>query len=169
MFVETNLITTNLLGCHNNSSIISGKDAGEAVEEYAAHYMTKEGAPLRQAAAILLASLEEIRIHPSSALDSGTAERTGKHVATRTVNAFTGSHQWSLPLMAFALLGHSSHLTSEIFSYVFSHAAVIYKDSLRSNGYNCKQSRSQKMVATMSMTSSTISYTQWMVIFPAVM
>ncbi|CAN0354906.1 unnamed protein product [Lampetra planeri] len=49
MFVETNIIATNLLGCHNNSSIISGQDAGEAVEEYEASYMTKGIAELRQA------------------------------------------------------------------------------------------------------------------------
>ncbi|CAN0192124.1 unnamed protein product [Lampetra planeri] len=47
MFVETNIIATNLLGCHNNSSIISGQDAGEAVEEYEASYMTKGTAELR--------------------------------------------------------------------------------------------------------------------------
>lgn len=33
MLVESNVITTNLVGCHNNSSVISGQDAGEAVEE----------------------------------------------------------------------------------------------------------------------------------------
>ncbi|CAM9804630.1 unnamed protein product [Lampetra planeri] len=126
MFVESNIIATNLLGCHNNSSIISGQDAGEAVEEYKASYMTKGTTELRQATALLLAAVDEIHAHPSRADDSGTKRRTGKHLATRTVNAFSGGAQWSLPLMAYALLGHTSHITSESFRYVFANENVAY-------------------------------------------
>jgi hypothetical protein len=71
-FVEANLIVTNLLGCHNNASVITGKESGEAIEEYACAYMTKEGAPLRQAAAVLLAAIDHNYIHASKAKDSGT-------------------------------------------------------------------------------------------------
>ncbi|CAM9514798.1 unnamed protein product [Lampetra fluviatilis] len=108
MLVESNVITINLVGCHNNSSVISGQDAGEAVEEYEAAYMTKEGAPLRQATAVLLSALDDIVQHPSVTDDTGTAHHTGKRLASRTVNAFTGSHQWSMPLMVHALLGATS-------------------------------------------------------------
>ena len=102
-YVENNLIITNLLQCHNNASPITGHDSGQAVEEYTSAYMTKEGAPLRQAAAVLLAAVENIFLHPSKAEDTGTLQRTGKHLAARTVNGFTGSHQWSMPVMAYAL------------------------------------------------------------------
>jgi hypothetical protein len=128
MFVETNLLTTNLIGCHNNSSLISGQDAGEAVEEYECAYMTKEGAPLRQAASILLSALDDIALRPSIAEDVNSSQRTGKHLASRTVNAFIGSHQWSMPLMVHALLGYTSRITTDSFRYVFPHAAVSYVD-----------------------------------------
>jgi hypothetical protein len=90
--------------------------------------MTKEGAALRQAAAVLLATLDGIALHASGAEDTGTEHRTGKHLAARTVNKFSGSHQWSMPLMVHALLGFTSSITSHSFQYLFRHAAVSYAD-----------------------------------------
>jgi hypothetical protein len=46
------------------------------------------------------------------------------------VNTLSGSHQWSMPLMASALLGNKSIISSEPFRYVFSHANVSYMNSL---------------------------------------
>ncbi|CAN0120187.1 unnamed protein product [Lampetra fluviatilis] len=128
MLVELNLITTNLVGCHNNSSFTSGQDAGEAVEEYKAAYMMKEGAPLCQANAVLLSAPDDIAQHLSVADDTAMAHGTGKHLASRTVNAFTGGHQWSMPLMVHALLGVMSEVQTETFRYLFPHAAVGYVD-----------------------------------------
>jgi len=126
MIVEPNLIVSNLLQCHNNAALITGKDSGEAVEEYTAAYMTKEGAPLRQATAILLAAVNHISQHVSRAEDSGTLERTGKHLAQRTLNSFVGSHQWSMPLMVYALFGFKSYTTTKSFIYIFPHDNVSY-------------------------------------------
>jgi hypothetical protein len=71
-------------------------------------YMVKEKVSLKQAVPSLLAALDEIIVHPSKAEDTGTAIFTGKHLAQHTVNAFSGSHQWSMLLMASALLGNRS-------------------------------------------------------------
>ena len=125
-FVECNLIAVNLLDCHNNSQPITGEASGAAVEEYQMNYMVKEGAPLKHAASIMLAALDHIQSFPSEAEDAGQVERTGKHLAQRTVNAISGSNQWALPLMASALLGNRSHITSETFRYVFAHDNVSY-------------------------------------------
>jgi len=65
---------SNLLQCHNNAALVTGKDSGEAVEEYTAAYMTKEGAPLRQATAVLLAAVNHISQHTSHAEDAGTVQ-----------------------------------------------------------------------------------------------
>ena len=126
LFVEPNLVVTNLLECHNNASLITGKDSGEAVEEYTCAYMVKEGAPLRQATAVLLAAVGHVSKYESRAKDSGTDERTGKYLAQRTLNAFIGSHQWSMPLMAYALCGFRSYTTTESFIYIFPHDNVSY-------------------------------------------
>jgi hypothetical protein len=54
------------------------------------------------------------------------------------VNTFSGSHQWSMPLMASALLGFKSIISSKLFRYVFSHANVSYLNSLiQSNSNLC--------------------------------
>jgi hypothetical protein len=87
-------------------------------------YIVKEKANLKQVVPGLLAALDEILVHPSKAEDTGQAIRTGKHLAQRTVNSFSGSHQWSMPLTSSALLGNKSIFTSEIFCYVFPHANV---------------------------------------------
>ncbi len=47
-----------------------------------------------------------------------------------TANSFSGSHQWSMPLMASALLGNKSIISSELFRYIFPHANVSYVNSL---------------------------------------
>jgi hypothetical protein len=46
------------------------------------------------------------------------------------VNTFSGSHQWPMPLMASALLGNKSIISSELFCYVFLHGNVSYVNSL---------------------------------------
>jgi hypothetical protein len=46
------------------------------------------------------------------------------------MNTFSGSHQWSMPLMASALLGNKSIIISELFRYIFPHANVSYMNSL---------------------------------------
>ena len=74
--------------------------------------------------------MDEIIVHPSKAEDTGTAIRTEKHLAQRTINAFLGSHQWSMPLMALALLGNRSIINLELYRYVFPHAHVSYVNSL---------------------------------------
>jgi hypothetical protein len=133
MFVESNLIVSNLLQCHNNASIITGKDAGEAVEEYTCAYMIKEGASLQHAAAVLLASIDHIHTHVSKAANKGTVQRTGMHLAQRTINAFSGSHQWSMPLMVYALHNLKSYETTESFTFVFPHDNVSFCERLHGN------------------------------------
>jgi hypothetical protein len=103
---------------------------GKATEEYMSKYMVKEKASLKQAVSSLLAALDEIIVHPSKAEDTGTAICTGKHLAQCTVNAFLGSHQWSMALMASALLGNQSIISLELYHHVFPHANVSYVNSL---------------------------------------
>jgi hypothetical protein len=92
--------------------------------------MVKEKANLKQMVPSLLAALDQIIVHPSKAEDTGSIIRTGIHLAQCTVNTFSGSHQWSMLLMASALLGNKSIISSELFCYVFPHANVSYMISL---------------------------------------
>ncbi len=88
--------------------------------------MVKEKASLKQAVPSLIAALDQIIAHPSKAEDTGSIIQIGIHLAQVTVNTFSGSHQCSMPLMASALLGNKSIVSSELFHYVFPHANVSY-------------------------------------------
>jgi hypothetical protein len=99
---ENNIITTNIVGCANNSSPITSTTSGEAAEEYLREYMVKEKASLKQVVPFFLVALHQIIAHPSRAEDTRSTIRTGIHLAQRTVNTFSGSHQWSMPRMASA-------------------------------------------------------------------
>ncbi|ETL95647.1 hypothetical protein L917_06590 [Phytophthora nicotianae] len=107
---------------------MNGEDAGDMVDEYQQNYMTKEGAGLKNAAAVMLTALEDVLKYPSVALNSGTPIRQAQYLATRTVNAFGGAHEWPLSLMVYALLGHKSYISSEAFWYIFPHG---FMDELR--------------------------------------
>jgi hypothetical protein len=71
-YCENNIITTNIVGCANNSSPITSTTSGEAAEEYLIEYMVKEKASLKQALPSLLAALDQIIVHPSKAEDTGS-------------------------------------------------------------------------------------------------
>ncbi len=46
-YFENNIITTNIVGCANNSSPITSTTSGEAAEEYLCEYMVKGKASLK--------------------------------------------------------------------------------------------------------------------------
>jgi hypothetical protein len=69
---ENNIITTNIVGCANNSSPITSTTSGDAAEEYLSEYMVMEKANLKQAVPLLLAALDQIIVHPSKAEDIGS-------------------------------------------------------------------------------------------------
>jgi hypothetical protein len=112
-YSENNILTTNIVGCASNSSPITSTTLGKATKEYMSEYMVKEKASLKQAVPSLLAALNDIIVHPSKAEDTGTDIHIGKHLAQHTINAFLRSHQWSLPLMASALLCNRSIISSD--------------------------------------------------------
>jgi hypothetical protein len=72
IFCESNFITTNIVGCANNSSPITRTTYDEAAKEYLSEYKVKEKASLKQAVPLLLASLDQIIAHPSKAEDTGS-------------------------------------------------------------------------------------------------
>ncbi len=71
-YCANNIITTNIVGCANNSSLITSTTSGEAAEEYLSEYMVKEKASLKHAVPSLLAALDQIILHPSKAEETGS-------------------------------------------------------------------------------------------------
>ena len=128
MFVETNLIVAGLLDSHSNSQALTSTDAGEIAEEYTVNYMTKEGAGLKCATSMMLTAMDHIARHPSVAAHTGSVVRTGTHLATRTVNSLVGGHEWSLRLMAYALMGFVSFESSDTHWFIYPHELVAFVD-----------------------------------------
>ena len=144
MFVETNLIVAALLDSHSNSSAITSTDAGEIAEEYTVNYMTKEGAGLKCATSMMLTAMDHIAPHPSVATDTSSVVRTGTHLATRTVNSLVGGHEWSLRLMAYALMGFVSFESSDAHWFIYLHDLVAFVDQTSSIWKTCRMRCSQK-------------------------
>ncbi len=71
-YCKNNIITTNIVGCANNSSPITSTTSGEAAEEYLSEYMVKERASLKQVVPSFLAALDQIIAHPSKAENTGS-------------------------------------------------------------------------------------------------
>ncbi len=69
-YCENNIITTNIVGCANNSSPITSTTSSEAAEEYLSDYMMKEKANLKQEVPSPLAALDQIIVHPNKAEDT---------------------------------------------------------------------------------------------------
>lgn len=126
LFVEANISLACLSRSYTNSAIISGLDAENMVEEYQHSYMTKEKGGLKGSAAVMLTAVRDMEKYPSVAEDSGTYERKAKYLATRTVNAFTGVTEWPHQLMAYALAGNKSYISSDNFWYVFPLQLISY-------------------------------------------
>jgi hypothetical protein len=80
--------------------------------------------------------LDQIIVHPRKAEDTESIIQPVIHLAQRTVNTFSGNHQWSMPLMASALLDKTSIVSSELFCYIFPPANVSYMNSLLESDSN---------------------------------
>ncbi|OWZ23122.1 LOW QUALITY PROTEIN: hypothetical protein PHMEG_0002044 [Phytophthora megakarya] len=130
--VETNLILAALTCSHTNSSVINGVDCGDMIDEYQQAYMTKDDVALKSAASALHSALEHNVKFPSHADNSQTPLRIGQYLATRTVNSFSGGHEWSHSLMVHAITGHRSFLSSDKFWYIFPYSLMQYVNDLLS-------------------------------------
>jgi hypothetical protein len=148
-YCENNIITTNIIGGANNSSPITSTTSGEAAEEYLSEYMVKAKTSLKQAVPSLLVTLDQIIAHTSKAEVTGSIIWMGIHLAQCTVNTFSGSHQWFMPLMTSALLGNKSIASSELFCYIFLHANVSYMTLI-------------SMIQTCAMMNVQRAHIQWM-------
>ncbi len=71
-YCENNIITTNIVGCANDSSPITSTTSSEAAEEYLSEYMVKEKASLKQVVPSFLAAFDQIMAHPRKAEDTGS-------------------------------------------------------------------------------------------------
>ncbi|KAG6944432.1 hypothetical protein JG688_00017073 [Phytophthora aleatoria] len=84
------------------------------IDEYQQAYITKDDLALKGAVSALHSALLHNIKFPSKVDNSGTELHTGQYLATRTVNAFSGAHEWSLSFKVHAITGHRSFISSEM-------------------------------------------------------
>ena len=73
-------------GAHNNAVLLGGDQQAKAATFYLCPYMGKLKFPLQDCLVILEQTLKHVKNFPSVAKDSGTRERTSKHILQRCLN-----------------------------------------------------------------------------------
>lgn len=115
MVVETNLALSSLSQSPTNASVILCEDTGDCVQAYQRNYMTKESGGLQNTASVFVSAVDELRKYPSSADDKHSPLRQAKHLASRTVNAFSGAREWPLSVVIYALQCRHSFISSDVY------------------------------------------------------
>ena len=125
-FVECNLTMAAVLDSRSNSITNTSTYAGEVADEHEANYMTKEGASFKYAASMMLTAIDHIARYRSVTPDTGCLRRTGTHLATHCQRFCGRGHEWSLRVMAHALMGFVSFESSDSHWFIYPHDRVTF-------------------------------------------
>jgi energy-coupling factor transporter ATP-binding protein EcfA2 len=126
--VEHNPIASYCLGSHNNVQMLGTAEQAEAAMYYVGPYMTKSKFPLLHSLTLLEDVIKDVKNHPSTAKDSGTLERTAKHILTRMINKINLKMELSEYQIAASLLGLPSVICSDSFVYSDPRADMAYRN-----------------------------------------
>jgi hypothetical protein len=81
-----NAATSYCTGSHNNYLLLGSQDQAKSAIYYICPYMGKTKYPLMHSLAVLQLALDHVEKHKSVAADTGSDQRTAKHVLTRVLN-----------------------------------------------------------------------------------
>jgi hypothetical protein len=104
-------------GCHNNSSLLGSLTQAKSALFYLIPYQGKTKFPLMGCLTIIDHALTHLEKYKSTAADSGTQERTVKHLLTRVVNRIHLQMEISDYQVAASLLEVPSMIMSDKFAY----------------------------------------------------
>lgn len=126
MVVEYNPLTSVLLGCNTNFSLLGSDAQAKAALSYLIKYVTKPPAELAHSLSLLYHCRKDVQQRPSVADDSGTDQRTAMHYLNRIVNKLNGTVKISAPMAAAAILGMPAETCTDIFWVAYVSAALRY-------------------------------------------
>jgi hypothetical protein len=126
MVVEYNPLTSALLGCNTNVSLLGSDAQAKAALSYLIKYVTKPPAELAHSLSLLYHCRKDVQQNPSVADDSGTDQRTAMHYLNRIVNKLNGAVEISAPMAAAAILGMPAETCTDIFWVAYVSAALRY-------------------------------------------
>ena len=110
----------------SNTAIVpvGSTEQAKAVCFYLLKYITKDSAALENTRLLVHEAVKHVNKFPSTADDTGTTERTTKHLLNRIVNSIAGAQEISGQMAATALLKKPSCFASDGFWYAFIWPAV---------------------------------------------
>ena len=126
LVVEYNRISSALLRCNTNASMLGGDAQAKALLAYLLKYVTKPPAELAHTLSVLHHARRTVDLNPSKAEDSGTVRRTGMHYLNRIINQLSGAIEISAGMAAAALLGMPAETCSASFWIAFVTAGIAY-------------------------------------------
>ena len=132
--VEHNSIILYCIGAHNNVQLLGSVEQATGAVFYVGPYMVKNKFPLLHSLTILDDCIKHVQGHPSQAEDTGTMERTTKHVLQRTINKFHLKMEYSEYQIAASLLGLPNVICSDSCIYSDPMADVAYHYIIQRDG-----------------------------------
>lgn len=118
-------------GSHHNTSLLGSLGQAKSALYYLIPYEGKNKFPLEQCLVILDKTLMDIKKYPSKAVDSGSMERTTKHLLTRALNRMHLEMEISDYQIAAALLDLPSVITTDRFAYGNPNALTAFQTQMQ--------------------------------------
>lgn len=100
---------------------------------YLVKYITKDASDLENVLSLIQAASSHISKYPSVAPDSGTLERSTKHILSRILNSINGHCEVGGQIAALAALRFPSNIFSHDFTYCYIRPGIKWCKSVHSN------------------------------------
>ena len=126
--VESSDVLTNVLGSNTAAYLLGNTSQSNSSVFYVAPYMCKNKASLEACLTVFIRAYEHVKKFPSVADDSGTSERTAKHIVTHVLNTLNIQMEVTDTQAAAALLNFGSEISSDSFAYYGPYEAMRYLD-----------------------------------------
>jgi len=128
LLCEYNELITSLLGCNTAPLPMGCAESAKSAMFYMIKYVTKDSAAVQESLAVLIDVKKHIDQYPSTADDSGSVERTGRHFTQRSVNQL--QQEISDTQGAACLLNRKAHGASVDFNHCYPWQLVEHTKSL---------------------------------------
>jgi len=126
--VTTNNLVSACVRGNSNFVPISSRESSRHIIHYLVKYMTKNPVSLQNSAGLLREAQANISKYASTAADSGSIERTKKHLIQRLANSILSPQELSLTQALLCSWGYNNHIGSHRFCYlnmnVYTHAVI---------------------------------------------
>lgn len=112
--VETNAVLMAVLQANTNATFLGSSEQAKAILFYLAKYLTKDKVALGATLSLIAHARKHVTEFPSTAADSGSRDRSVKHIMQRLLNEFNGSREIGDQQCALLSLGVQAHINTAL-------------------------------------------------------